>query len=439
MLRRLLVFAVLLAALATPALALEKPYREVLPNGLTLVLLETRASPTVSVNVFVRVGSVEETPETSGIAHFYEHLFFRGTPTRSGTDFKRAIEVLGGQSNASTSKDMTHYFINLPSRYTVQGMELLADALIHAELTQESVDQERKAVLEELRLGAESPPRVVGNRIYAVAFPNHPYGRPTIGTEDNLQRFSRQDFVNFRDRYIVPSRTTVILVGDFRIHEILPRARELFGRFERQGEPERSFPPDPWPSHEVVLREDSMVNSSFVVMAFPGPSVKDKPDVYRVDVLSFLLGIGKGSLLSRALVDTRLAQEVGVDFLTQRYPGIISIMVSGPPGREAERKQAIMATLNRVKRGDFSEADLTRAKELLRSHYLFDAETNSGKAETLGFYAAIDDVDFALTYLEQIEKVTRQDVVRAAQKYLGPGFYTLILTPPGSAAREVGE
>ncbi len=425
----LLLSLLLVTAVAAPALAFEAPHREVLPNGATLVVLPTRASPTVSVNVFVKVGSFEESTQTSGITHFYEHLFFRGTPSLSGYQFKRAIESLGGSANASTTRDFTHFFVNLPRMQVEQGMRLLADALINAELSPEAVDQERKAVLEEYRLGSESPQRVLSTRIFEMAYGQHPYARPIIGTEENITNFQRQDFLAFRDAYYAPERTSVVIVGDVELGQILPQARQLFGTFRRETSvPEASAPSVPVPQAEVrVVEPTGSSRTSFVVLGYPGPSVKDRPDVYRVDVMTFLLGIGRGSLLSRELVDTNKALEAGVDFLTQRYPGLIVVSGVAAAGQEEGLRAELLAAIDHLRTGNFSDQDLARAKNFLRSTYILGNETNAGKADSLGFYAAIDDMDFATGYLREIDKVTRQDVVEAALKYFGPGYYCLIL------------
>ncbi len=129
------------------------PVRTVLPNGIPLIVQESYSSPTVSLNIFIRVGSVYEDPRYNGISHFYEHMFFRGTPTRTGLEFKRAIESLGGITNATTGRDYTHFYINLPKQYLRKGLELLADAYINAECSLDSVEAERKVVLEEYNLG----------------------------------------------------------------------------------------------------------------------------------------------------------------------------------------------------------------------------------------------------------------------------------------------
>ncbi len=425
----LVLLVLVLLVLTAPGLAFETPHREVMPNGATLVVLPTRSSPTVSVNVFVKVGSFEESARTNGITHFYEHLFFRGTPTLSGSQFKRAIEGIGGSANASTTRDFTHFFVNLPRMQVERGMGLLADALINAELAPEAVDQERKAVLEEYRLGAESPQRILSARIFEMAYGEHPYARPIIGTEENITNFQRQDFLDFRDAFYAPERTSVVIVGDVELAEILPQARQLFGNFRREKSlPEATPPLVTAPREEVrVVEPTNASRTSFVVLGYPGPSVKDRPDVYQVDVLTFLLGIGRGSLIYRELVDTNKALEAGVDFLTQRHPGLIVLSGVAAAGQEERLREDLLATVDLVRDGKFTDKDLIRAKNFLRSTYLLGNETNAGKADSLGFYATIDEMDFATGYLAEIEKVTREEVIQAARRYFGPGFYCLIL------------
>ncbi len=418
-----------------PALAQQKVnyYSEVLPNGMLLVLSENYASPTCSLNIFCKVGGFEETPETMGISHFFEHLFFRGTPTLNGYQFKRAIEALGGQTNASTSRDFTHYYINLPSKNAVKGMHLLADALKNAELDQESIDQERKAVLEEYRMNLESPARIMNQLISEMAYGDHPYARPIIGTEYTIKSFNRPDFLKFRDTFISPERTSVVVVGDFNSAEMLNVLREEFSSFTRpQKRIISNYASIKRPEKEVVNTQEVKAQSSFIMVGFIGPSIHDKPDIYQVDVMSFLLGLGRGSLIQRELVKKGKIQDGGVQFLTQRFPGLISIYGIGKVGNEERIKRELLSVADSVCQGKFTERDLRRAKAFLRSNYSFSEETNAGKAENLGFYASINDVKFTNRYLEEIEKVTKDEVIAAANKYLSGGYYCVKLVgqPP---------
>ena len=403
-------------------------YTEVLPNGMRLILKENLTSPTCSLNIFCKVGGFEENAETMGISHFFEHLFFRGTPTLTGSQFKRAIEALGGQTNANTGRDFTHYFINLPSKPATKGMELLADALKNAELSQEAVDQERNAVLEEYRMGLESPPRILNQLLSEMAYGSHPYALPIIGTESTIRSFNRPDFLKFRSTYISPERITVIVVGDFKRTDMLRVLHNEFDSFQRpQKRLISNFANITAPTGEVLQVQDGRAPMSFVMLGFVGPSVHNKPDIYQVDVLSFLLGLGHGSLIQRELVSKGRSQDAGVQFTTQRFPSLITLYSIGRIGTEEQMKKDLLNTVSLLRQGKFSERDLRRAKAFLRSNYSFALETNAGLAENLGFYASIDDVSFTDSYLDCIDKVTSQDIVNMAKKYMSGGYYCVEL------------
>ncbi|MGM9992539.1 MAG: M16 family metallopeptidase [Candidatus Bruticola sp.] len=403
-------------------------YSEVLPNGMLLVLSENLSSPVCSLNIFCKVGGFEENADTMGISHFFEHLFFRGTPTLNGYQFKRAIEALGGQTNASTGRDFTHYYITLPGKNAIKGMRLLADALKNAELDQEAIDQERKAVLEEYRMNLESPARIMNQMMSELAYGEHPYGRPIIGSEYTIKSFNRPDFIKFRDTFISPERTSIVVVGDFKSSEMLAVLREEFSKFTRpQKRIISSYADIKRPSEEVSAVRDIKAQSSFVAVGFVGPSIHDKPDIYQVDVMSFLMGLGRGSLVQKKLVSQGKLQDGGVQFLTQRFPGLISLYGISKVGHEDDVKKDLLSVAAMVRQGQFSDRDLRRAKAFLRSNYSFSEETNAGRADNLGFYASIDDIKFTDRYLSEIEKVSKEDVMAAAAKYLSGGYYCVKL------------
>lgn len=414
-----------------------KLYRETLPNGMQVFVLENHRAPVVSLNIVVKVGSMYEDEHINGISHFFEHLFFRGTPRRTGEQFKREIEALGGQTNAKTTKDLTHFYINLPSIYTRNGLDILSDALENTKLAPAEVDEERKAVLQEYRIGMESPGAILQNDLYALAFQKHPYRFPIIGTEKTIKGMTIQDFVDFKRRYYIPKRTTLIIVGDVTPADVMPAVREYFQPFVGNNSVTDDTPQEPKTGdgvHEKVVRRD--LQNAFVVVGFKAPSVRDRPDIYRVDTMTFLIGQGEGSLITQQLVEEKkIALAASAEFLTQRDPGLIMLQATCAPGRVEKVKQAILETVKQVREGRFSQADFDRAKALLVNTYKFGNETNAGMADGFGFYAAIDNVEFAQSYLGEIHKVTFQDVVDAARKYLDLKNYTvLVVRPPDRRA-----
>ena len=434
------VFLCVWLALSWPAEALKADYREVLANGTTVLISHTLASPTVSFNIFVKVGSFEEDRDINGISHFYEHLFFRGTPKWPGYEFKRRLEALGGVTNAETTRDLTHFYVNLPKENIRKAVEMMADAYINAELDQQAIDQERKAVLEEYNIGKDSPQRLVHDRISSLAYgTEHPYSIPVIGTENNIRRFQRADFQRFREVFYTPERTVITIVGDVSPKEIMPEVRRYFGSFARSGG--RSLRragavASPAAAVEDVLHKN--IKHSMVLLGFPGPSVHDKPDIYRVDVAAFLLGIGRGSIISREIVDQDKALSAGVDFLTQRFSGLILLYAVAPDDKIAAARQELLSAVEKLKRGEISESDLRRAQNYLCGNFQLGNETNAGKAESLGFYAALGEENFPDDYCAQLKAVTVGDVREAANKYFTQGYYAVTLNkeqPPEQRRR----
>lgn len=422
----------LAALLACSAVAVEPPHRFVLKNGIPLVVQESYTSPTVSLNIYIRVGSVFETPQINGISHFYEHMFFRGTPTRSGLRFKRDIEALGGVTNATTGRDFTHFYINLPKQYLREGLELLADAYKNAECAQESVDAERAVVLEEYRLGLAQPSRQLAERLYSLCFPNHPYGRSTIGPEENLKPggIGREALLQFKHDYYVPARTKLVVTGDVQTQEVQQICQQLFGDYKALGKADEKMPVQTPPEKTVFLTENSKNGRAQVAYAFLGPSVKERGDVHAVDLLSFMIGHGNGSLLGKALDSKKTGLDAEVSYLTAAYPGVIMLIADSESGHEEETAAKIEAVLQKVESGDFSDKDVARARKLLTNLYRFGTETNAGKADSWGYYETIDRLDFATSYLDGISKVTRAQLMEAARKYLGRSHYRLVLKVP---------
>ena len=412
---------------------------QTLPSGLRIVVMENPASPTVSVNVFISAGSLDETAQTTGLAHFYEHLFFRGTPSLTGLQFKKAIEDLGGSTNATTAKDMTHFFIGLPSEYAEKGLELLSDALQHAELDPEGIDVERDVVLEELRLGENNPLRQASDKLYKLAYGEHPYSRSTIGTKDAIKTFERADFVKWRNQNYGPDRCTVVVVGDVVPAKIFAKARTLLQGWKSSADgPRKLTSPPPTPEAPIVEEGSARVGSTMVFLGYPAPSALDQPDVYAVDVLSFLLGQGKESLLYRTLVTERkVAETVDVSFLTPRQRGLIVVSAVAADKKSAEMRSGLTEGIKGVAEGKFEDKDLIRAKEQLIGTYLLQNESNSGAADSIGFYSALGAPNFSKTYVTEIQKVDREAIIGAAKKYMGGGYWGYVIKPgkSGRSAR----
>mgnify|MGYP001124740932 CR=1 FL=1 len=217
-----------------------------------------------------------------------------------------------------------------------------------------------------------------------------------------------------------------MITGDLDTNEVQLECRDLFGSYKSPGTVEDKMPVQAVPTETVVLNENVKGVSGQVALAFLGPSAKEHQDVHRVDLLSFLIGNGKGSLLGKELDSSKSDLSGSMEYLTSAFPGVIIISAQAKAGQEDETLKKVDGVLARVRKGDFTDKDLARAKKTLTNLYRFGLETNAGKAGNWGTYETIDKLDFAKTYAEDINKLTKADLAAAAEKYFSRNHYRLI-------------
>lgn len=437
--KRFIMFVLLLATLAVWSLpnALAQPdVREfTLENGLKVLLVPKRGTGITAVDIWVNVGSLNETREISGISHFFEHMLFKGTPKRPG-GIDKEIEALGGRTNAATSYDFTHYYIILPSEHTELALDIIADITQNASFPEEEIAREKEVVLREQQQRADSPSSFAFFTMRQDFYTVHPYKLPIIGFADSLEKLTREDFLNWMKTYYVPNNMTLVVAGDIEIEKTLQIVRAKFGAMERKAIPSRSYPKEPARTEKTVKEIRRDVSQGYLIFAWPGPSVKEAQDVYAMDLLITLLSEGRGSRFYK-----KLRKELGVvttidaGYFTQKEPGIFNIYAEFPYENRVAVEQTILSELKDILAGNVSNDEVERAKTVLLAREARQAETSAGLAGTLGFYAVVaGDYTFALTYPEKIRAVTAEDIVTVARKYINlDTYYELVLIPESVA------
>jgi predicted Zn-dependent peptidase len=407
--------------------------RQQLANGLTVLLLPDTDKPIVSVQVWLKVGVWNETPETNGISHFVEHLLFKGTTTRPVNSIQQAVESKGGMINGATGKDFTYYYINIPSAYWSEATAILADMVQNASFDAKELDKERLVVLEEIQRQNDEPHAFLWNKFNESIFRQSPYRMPTLGSADNIKSFSRETLQQFYSKNYKPANMTVLISGDFPPEEALDRIKQLFHSAASTKPAVKKSPPvivesydDPFP-RKIELH--FQVNLVYQLIGFLGPTIESK-DQYALDLLSTMLGAGRSSRLNESLREEKqLVYNISSSFMSQRANGIFLVDVVYPPNRIPEVTSAVMAEISRFSLAEVSSEELAKARQMLVAGFILDNQTYSEKASTLGYYASIAKVDYALKYLEEIEHVTQADIVRVAKKYLGHNFTSILLKP----------
>lgn len=402
-----------------------------LDNGLQVLMVPRDGAPVTVVDVWVNVGSINETPEINGISHFFEHMVFKGTEKRPGTiDFE--VASMGGRTNAATSFDWTHYYVLVPSEYTEQALDLMADITQNATFPEAEIAREKEVVLRELDQRSDDPEQFISFTLYQEFFRKHPYGLSLIGSAESLGRLTRDDFLRFMRQYYIPNNMTLVLVGDFDAEKTLSIVRAKFGGMKRQELPTLQVTPEPPLTEKVVKEIRRDVSQGYLVFGWPAPSIRQPRDVYAMDVLLAILSHGRGSrFYKRIFKELELVTDIQANFFTQKDPSIFNVYAAFPYENRTLVEEAILAELQRVLDGDLSEAELERAKTVLLAEYALSTEANAGLASTLGFYAIVaGDYRFALSYPDGVRRLTVRDVVEVARKYIDLNRYLEIVLVP---------
>ncbi len=393
----------------------------VLDNGLKILLLEDHKSPAVTFQVWYRVGSRNERDGKSGLAHFLEHMMFKGTPTTKPEEYSRIIAKNGGRSNAFTSYDQTVYFATMSRDKIGVEIELEADRMASALLGDSYFEPEKKVIQEERRLRTDDNPSSALSEVAgAVAYTVHPYRRPVIGWMDDIQNLSRQDLADFYKLYYAPNNAYIVVTGDFSTEEILAKIKAAFEKISRGAEPPkvRAEEPPQRGERRVTLKKEAEL--PFILMYYHAPNLKS-PDNYALDLLTVVLAGGRSSRLYHELVyKKRIARNIDADYSGVSIdPTGFSVTAQLMPGKEpAEVEREIDGLLEKIKSELISERELQKAKNQIESSYIYAQDSIFGQAMKIGYYEAAAGWRMMDAYLDGIQRVSREDIRRVARQYL---------------------
>jgi zinc protease len=417
-----LVLASLLALLLSSTTAGAAQVQEfVLSNGLKVLLLEDHKSAAVTFQVWYRVGGRNEKDGKSGLAHFLEHMMFKGTPSTKPEEYSRIIAKNGGRSNAFTSSDVTVYFATMSREKIHIELELEADRMANALLGDAYFEPEKKVIQEERRLRTEdNPASALGEVASAVAYTIHPYRRPVVGWMEDIQNLTRQDLVDFYKLYYAPNNAFIVVVGDFTTSEILPKIKAAFEKIPRGAEPPRVQVTEPEQRGErrLILKKEAEL--PIVMQYYHAPNLKS-PDSFALDVLSVVLAGGRSSRLYHELVyQKRLTRSVDASYNGLSVdPMGFSVDAQLLPGVEpAAVEREIDRLVDKLKNELIGERELQKAKNQIEAAFVFAQDSIYGQAMKIGFYEIAGGWRQMESYLDGVRKVTREDVRRVAKQYL---------------------
>ncbi len=404
-------------SLPATALAADVVVATTLDNGLRVLLLEDHRSPIVTVQVWYRVGSRNELRGATGIAHFLEHMMFKGTPAHGRGQFARLVEQNGGQDNAFTSQDVTSYYVNIAADKLDLVFELEADRMQNLLLDPKDIESERQVVIEERRTRTEDDPGgFLGEEVSSIAFKAHPYGYPIIGWMEDIGRITPAEIRAFHNVYYVPNNAIVVVVGDFRTDDALDSIKRRFGKIPRGADPPPVLAVEPPPNGErrVIVRKQAEL--PIVYLAWHVPNQKSD-DAAALEVLSTILAGGRASRLYKELVYRRqLALDAGGDYsYFSLDPNLFWFWATAMPGQTPETlEKELLAQVQGLKREPVSDEELARAKNQIEATTVFQEDSIHRRAALLARFELIGGHRLKDAFLAKIRAVTAADVQRVA-------------------------
>jgi predicted Zn-dependent peptidase len=418
---------------------LQAPKLRQLPNGLTIVAQQMPVEA-VNLSLWVNAGSAVESDNINGIAHFLEHMVFKGTQQLGIGEFERQIEQRGAVTNAATSQDYTQYYITTAPKDFAELAPLQVDVVLNSLIPDDAFELERLVVLEEIRRSDDNPRRRTFQRAVETAFDYLPYRRPVLGTVEVISQLKPQQMRDFHATWYQPQSITAVAVGNLPEEELIEIVAQGFTT---------AFSPDSTPHNpssseiqleapftEIVRREfvDDSLQQARLVMLWRVPGLTQLSQTYALDVLAAILGYGRTSRLVRDLREERgLVSHISVSNMTQRLQGTFYISAQLPAENLEIVEAAIAQQIHTLQTQPVQEAEIARIRTQVANRFVFGNEAPSDRANLYGYYQSmLGNLEPALNYPAAIQSLNTADLLAAAQQYLSPNAYGVVAIKPAS-------
>ena len=403
-----------------------------LDNGQTIVIEQVKNNPIVTIDTWIRTGSINENDSNSGISHFLEHLFFKGTEKHPTGEFDKILESKGALTNAATSKDFTHYYITISSKYFDTALELHADMLLNPQIPRKEMEKERKVVLEEIAKDANNPSSICNENLNELLYTSHPYKRKVIGSAKVVENVSRETILNYYKKYYTPSNMTTLIIGDVNPEHVMDVVKQNFNTPYKKAVV-NNFKKEKFLTSQKRNIRYMPTQVGYMMMGFRSADISSS-DTYALDVLATILGDGQSSKLYQSLKEQKqLVTSVSASNSTMKDDGVFIVNSSFQPQNAQKVENAIFTEINKIKESGVSEDDLKIAKKIIETDTYYSRESVSNIAQELGYIITLTGgSNYYNEYLNRINKVTAQDVKRVANKYLTKNNSAISLVLPES-------
>ncbi len=390
-----------------------------LDNGQTVVIKEVKTNPIVTIDTWIKTGSINEDDRNNGVSHFLEHLFFKGSTNHAPGEFDKILETKGAVTNAATSKDFTHYYITIPSKDFDLALEMHSDMLLHPLIPRKELERERKVVIEEIMKDANSPNTIVYDNLVNMLYTQHPYKRKVIGKADIISTIHRDQILDYYNNHYSPSNMVTVIVGDVDSASALEKVKQDFNS-EYKKPLKNNFPKEKILTSQAKTTAYADTQTGYMLIGFRGTKVDDK-DSYALDVLATILGDGRSSVFYQTIKEQKqLAASISASNTGFRDDGIFYISATFNPDKCQKLEQTIFDEIKNIQKNGVTQNQLRLAKNIIERDTYYARESISNIAGEIGYtYVTTDDIKYYDTYLDNIKNVTVEDVKRVANKYLG--------------------
>lgn len=404
-----------------------------LDNGQTVVVQEVKNNPIVTIDTWIKTGSIDEEDSNNGVAHFLEHLFFKGTKTHEPGEFDKILETKGAITNAATSKDFTHYYITIPSKDFDLAMDLHGDMILHPLIPRKEMEKERKVVLEEISKDLNSPTKIMQDNLNSMLYTTHPYKRKVIGRSDVIETITRDQVLSFYNKNYSPSNMVTVIIGDVDANHAIEKTKEAFNA-EYKKQTKTIYTKEAPLTKQQKKVEYLDTESGYMVIGFRGTPIDDK-DSYALDVLATILGDGRSSVLNQVLKEKkRIAFSVDAGNSTFRDDGIFYISANYEPTKCKIVQDTIFNEIEKIQKNGVTDDQLKLAKNIIERSTYYSRESITNIATEIGYTMALtNDIKFYDTYLDNIKNISKEDVKKVAEKYLGINRSAVSIVLPKSA------
>ncbi|MDE7314952.1 MAG: insulinase family protein [Mucispirillum sp.] len=401
------------------------PVETKLDNGVTVLYEKVPGVKVVSVQCWIKTGSVNENDKLSGISHFLEHMLFNGTKKFKSGEIDEYLDSKGGYNNAFTSLDVTNYYVTIPTDEAEAAYEVVSDMVFNALLLQSEIEREKPVVLQEINRKYDDPSYKMWQDLQAALFEGTPYARQVIGSSETVSAFTRQEIVDYYNRFYHPQNMTLVIVGDIEKKQAFDLAEKYFNQTRDvpagklyQGENQVTF------TKSVDKNFKADVNADYAVFAFP-TGAQDINTVYAEEVFAEVLSGGEYSLLNEIIKNKNNTAIYVTDIgLFNHYNGLFGAMAVVPRGNGEKFRNEAMEIINNIAAGNIEESRIEKAKNRLKSKNIFEEENVSSLAQNIGYAYVLDFKDYHLNYENGIDKVTKDDIIAAAKKMTsGPMYF----------------